>query len=215
LCPSCVWEYNRNHPKRHQFIQKLNLSRGLQEFGKRGEQAAMTEMKQLHERMVFEPINIENFTWLERKRALESLIFLTEKRNGDVKGRNFANGSTQREYVGRDEAASPTAVTESIIITSVIDAKEGRDIMRVDFPNAFVQTGDSKNKEERIIMKIQGTLVDMLLELNYEKYLPFVLNEGWNKVLYVVMLKALYGMVQSASWFYTKFKKDIEHTVLC
>jgi hypothetical protein len=31
-----------------------------------------------------------------------------------------------------------------------------------------------------------------------------------NKVLYVVMLKALYGMLQSALWFYTKFKKDIE-----
>jgi hypothetical protein len=91
--------------------------------------------------MVFEPINIENLTSLERKRAMESLIFLTEKRNGDVKGRTCANGSTQREYVGRDEAASPTAVTESIIITSVIDAKEGRDIMTVDIPNAFVQTG--------------------------------------------------------------------------
>jgi hypothetical protein len=59
-------------------------------------------------------------------------------------------------------------------------------------------------------MKIQGTLVGMLLELNYEKYSPFVLNEGRNKVLYVVMSKALHGMLQSALWFYTKFKKDIE-----
>jgi hypothetical protein len=116
-----------------------------------------------------------------------------------------------KEYVGRDEAASPTAAIDSIIITSVIDAKEGRDIMTVDIPNAFVQIGvDPKNKEERIIIKIRGTLVDMLLELNYEKYSPFVVNEGWNKVLYVVMLKALYGMLQSALWFYTKFKNDIE-----
>jgi hypothetical protein len=74
--------------KCHQFIQKFNLSRGLQEFGKRGGQAAMKEMKQLHERIVFEPINIENLTSLERKRAIESLIFLTEKRNGEVNKEN-------------------------------------------------------------------------------------------------------------------------------
>jgi hypothetical protein len=173
-------------------------------------------MKQLHERMVFEPINIENLSSLERKRVMESLIFLTEKRNGEVKGRTCANGSTQSEYAGRDEAVSPTAVTESIIITSVIDTKEGWDIMTVDIPNTFVQTGfDSKNKEERIIMKIRGTLVEMLLEVNYEKYSPFVLNEGRNKVLYFVMLKALYGMLQSALWFYTKFLKSLNRLVLC
>jgi hypothetical protein len=32
----------------------------------------------------------------------------------------------------RDEAASPTAVTESIILTALIDAKEHRDVMAAD-----------------------------------------------------------------------------------
>jgi hypothetical protein len=40
----------------------------------------------------------------------------------------------------QDEAASPTAMTESIIITGVIDAKQHRDVMTADIPNAFVQT---------------------------------------------------------------------------
>jgi hypothetical protein len=64
---------------------------------------------------------------------MESLIFLVEKRDGSVKGRTCANGSTQREYMDRDEAASPTAnMTESIVITGVIEAKQRRDVMTAD-----------------------------------------------------------------------------------
>ena len=42
-------------------------------------------MKQLHDQAVFELIQLEEMTQLERKRALESLIFLVEKRDGRVK----------------------------------------------------------------------------------------------------------------------------------
>jgi hypothetical protein len=35
-------------------------------------------MKQIHDRVVFEPISIKEMTKLEKKRAMESLIFLTE-----------------------------------------------------------------------------------------------------------------------------------------
>jgi hypothetical protein len=67
-----------------------------------------------------EPISVDELTNMERKRALESLIFLTEKRDGNKIGRTCANGSTQRGYVGRDEAASPTAITESILLTAIM-----------------------------------------------------------------------------------------------
>ena len=76
-------------------------------------------MKQLHERVVFKPIKVAELTEQEKRRAMESLIFLVEKEGWHgIKGRTCANGSTQREYMDRDEAASPTAMTESIIITS-------------------------------------------------------------------------------------------------
>jgi hypothetical protein len=38
-------------------------------------------------------------TELEKERAMESLIFLTEKHDGTVKARTCANGSTQHEYM--------------------------------------------------------------------------------------------------------------------
>ena len=86
---------------------------------------------------------------------MESLIFLTEKKDGRIKARTCANGSTQRDYIDRDEAASPTALTESHLITAVIDAKQRRDIMTADIPNAFVQTDiEKKDNGEKTIMKI-------------------------------------------------------------
>jgi hypothetical protein len=81
-------------------------------------------MKQIHDRVVFELISIKKMTILERKRAMESLIFLTERRDETIKAQVCANGSTQRAYIAREEASSPTAASEAIIITGVIDAKQ-------------------------------------------------------------------------------------------
>jgi hypothetical protein len=84
-------------------------------------------------------------------------------------------------------------MTESILLTGMIEAKENRDVMTADIPNAFVQTKIDQD-EEKIIMKIRGPLVDMLLEIDEQTYKDYVTVEGNEKVLYVVMLKALYGM---------------------
>jgi hypothetical protein len=150
-------------------------------------------------------------TPLERKRAMESLIFLNEKRDETVKARFCANGSTQRAYIPREEASSPTAASEAIIITGVIDAKQKRDVMTADIPNAFVQT-DIALDGDKIIMKIRGQLVDILLEICPGVYDKYVVHEGKQKqkVLYVRMLKALYGMLISSILYYKKFRKDIE-----
>jgi hypothetical protein len=202
---------NPQSDKEWQFVQSYSLMKGLKKFGGEGRQAAYKEMKQLHDRVVFKPIKVSELTEQEKRRAMESLIFLVQKRDGSVKGRTCANGSTQREYMDREEAASPTAMTESIIITGVVDAKQHRDVMTADIPNAFVQTDiDKKKVGERIIMKIRGPLVDMLLELSHETYAEYVVYEGKSKVLYVVMEKALYGMLQSSLLYYKKFRKDIE-----
>ena len=65
--------------------------------------------------------------------------------------------------MSREEASSPTALTESLLLTATIDAKEGRDVMTADIPNAFVQIDiDASPDGERVIMKITGKLVNML-----------------------------------------------------
>jgi hypothetical protein len=84
--------------------------------------------------------------------------------------------------------------------------------MIADVPNAFVQNGiEPKEKGKRVIMKIRGPLVDMLVNIDTRTYEPYVVEENNNKVIYVVVLKALYGMLQSALLYYKKFRrKDIE-----
>jgi hypothetical protein len=90
-----------------------------------------------------------------------------------------------------------------------MDAEEGRDVLTVDIPNAFVQT-DLDIKKEQVIRKIRGILLDMLVDVNPKCYCNYVVYERKNKVLYVQMLKALYGMIQSALLFYKKFRIDVE-----
>jgi hypothetical protein len=191
------------------FLQTYSLKAGLKKFGEAGKEATMKEMRQLHDRVVFKPIRISEMTSRERKRAMESLIFLVEKRDGRIKARTCANGSTQRDYIPREDAASPTASTEAVLLTGVIDAKQRRDVMTLDIPNAFVQTKIPEG-EEKIIMKIRGALVDILCEIAPEVYQEYVIQEGKDKVLYVHMLKALYGMLVASLLYYKKFRKDIE-----
>ena len=164
------------------FIQTYSLKAGIKKFGERGSEAATKEIKQLHDRKVFKPIMSSELTTQERKRAMDSLIFFTEKRDGRVKGRACANGSTQRDYIPREDAASPTASTDSVLITGVIEANQHRDIMTLDIPNAFVQTPIPQG-DERVIMKIRGVLVDILCQLAPEVYRPYVVEERNNKLL--------------------------------
>jgi hypothetical protein len=81
-----------------------------------------------------------------------------KKRDGKVKGHTCANGSTQRGYINKDDAVSPTVATESIAITATIKAKQGRDIITINVPNAFIQTDMEKIDGNRVIMKICGPL---------------------------------------------------------
>jgi hypothetical protein len=141
----------------------------MKQFGKSGWDIAYEEMKQLNDRQIFAPVNASKLSIQEKRKALESFIFLAEKKDDQIKGRICANGSTQREYVGRNQASSPTVSTESIFLTVTIEAEENRDIMTVDIPNAFVQT-ELNLQEEMIFMKIRGVLVDMLVEINPEMY---------------------------------------------
>ena len=139
-------------------------------------------------------------------------MFLTEKRDKSIKGRMVYNGKPTREWLDKDDAASPTAMLESILLTATIDAFEHRDVMTADVPNAFIQAHMPKVKdgEEQVYMKISGSLVDMLVELAPETYSDYVVFENGRKILYVVVLRAIYGMLQAALLWYKKFRKDLE-----
>ena len=75
------------------------MEAGIKKFGESGRNAALDEMKQIHDRVVFCPIRIDNMSETERNHAMESLMFLVQKKFGHIKARTCANGSTQRQYI--------------------------------------------------------------------------------------------------------------------
>jgi Reverse transcriptase (RNA-dependent DNA polymerase) len=139
-------------------------------------------------------------------------MFLTEKRDKSIKGRRVANGKPSSKWLNREDSTSPTASLESILLTAVVDAKEGRDVMSGDVPNAFIQTKmpPTVDGEARVMLKIKGVLVNMLVQLAPEIYGPYVVYENGGKVLYCEVLQALYGMLIAALLWYKHLRGDLE-----
>jgi hypothetical protein len=86
--------------------------------------------------------------------------------------------------------------------------------MKCDIPNAFIQAILPKKDlgEDRVVMKITGVLVGMLVNKNPELYLPAVVLENRKKFLCVEVLKAIYGMLKAALLWYKTFTKNLEDT---
>ena len=116
-----------------------------------------------------------------------------------------------REWLSKEDSASPTVSLESIFLTAVIDAKEERDILTADIPNAFIQTEmpPPEEGEDRVVMKITGPLAKLLVALDPETYSKYVTHERGQDVLYVLVLKALYGMLMAALLWYNQFREDL------
>jgi hypothetical protein len=194
------------------FGQQYIYQKGVKIFKERGKAAGSKELDQLHQRNCFTPIDISEMSFHEKRKAVEALMFLNEKRDGTVKGRLVYNGKPTREWLNREDSASPTAALESIQLTAVIDAAEGRDVMSNDVPNAFIQAHmpPVEDGEDRVIMKITGVLVQLLVEQAPEVYGPYVVYEDGKRVLYVQVLRALYGMLIASLLWYKKFRKELE-----
>jgi hypothetical protein len=67
-----------------QHATTYSLKSSVKRFGKRAEKAASKEMKQMIDRRCFDTILKDQLNEIERKRAMESLIFLSEKKDGSV-----------------------------------------------------------------------------------------------------------------------------------
>ena len=75
----------------------------MNNFGDKGLNYALAEVKQLHYRTCFRPINMNKLTSQEHKWAMESLIFITEKRDGIIKERACANGIIHQDCIKKEE----------------------------------------------------------------------------------------------------------------
>jgi hypothetical protein len=186
------------------------MKAGMKQFKQRGEDAVSKELSQLHFRDTFEPINPKDLTNEERKEVLESHLFLKEKRDATVKGRMVAGGNKQRGKIEKLDASSPTAALESVLLTAIIDAQEGRNVAVIDIPNAFVQT-HLEADADKAIMRLRGKLAELMVKVAPEIYTKHVIiNSKGETVLYVRLLNALYGIMKAALLYYQRFITDLK-----
>ena len=186
---------------------QFSLRRGIKEFGERAEQGAIKEMKQMHDMDAFIPRHFESLTKEERMRALSTLIFLKEKSSGDIKGRTCVNGAPQREYIRKEDAASPTAATDSLFITGAIDAHERRHVACCDLPGAFLHCVT----DEHVIVVLRGELAELMVQVDPSIYRQYVsTDKRGNPVLYMQLYKSVYGLMRSSLLFYRKLRGELE-----
>ena len=186
--------------------KQYGLKAGLKRFEERGSQAIMKELTQFHTLECFKPKDPTTLSRDDRRNALTSLMFLTEKRTGEVKARACANGSTQRDHIAKEEATAPTVTSESIFIQGTIYAHENRDVATCDIPGAFLQA----DNPDYVLMRLDGILAELMVKVAPKLYRKFVTTNAKGKsVLYVQLEKAVYGMMKSALLFYRKLVADL------
>jgi hypothetical protein len=94
----------------------------------------VTIFNKINVRVALIPITFEDLPEREneKERAMETLTFSVKISDNKVKTRTYTKGGIQRKYISKEEDSSPTALTESIFVTSVVVSKEGRDMMIVN-----------------------------------------------------------------------------------
>ena len=100
-----------------QNTQQYGVKKGIEIFGEEGVDAVLKELHQLNDLEVVSAIHPSKMTREEVKRALPYLMFLKRKRSGLVKGRGCADGRSQREFISKEEASSPTVSLYALILT--------------------------------------------------------------------------------------------------
>jgi hypothetical protein len=78
-------------------------------------------------------------------------------------GRGCADGQKQHINSTKQEASLPTVAIESLLLSCMIDAKEGGDVATMDM-------------DELVHIRLEGTMADLVVHLSPETYNKFVIH---------------------------------------
>ena len=173
----------------------MSAKRGIKLYGKKAIAAMFSKYKQLDDLIVLGRVDLKSITIAQKYKSLRTVKLIKIKRCGKIKDRTCADGSIQRDYVLRDKASSSTLSNEALIAILLINSFEQRDVAVFDVPDIYLHANIPD--EKFALLKIEGKFVDIMCNINQE-YTKDTQYKGNKKVLYVRILKALYGMIESA-----------------
>jgi hypothetical protein len=188
----------------------LSMKASIKKRGAEAEYNITKEMKQLNWRDLYKPKHWHGLTKKQKEQVLESHIIVKQKRDGKIKAQKMIGGNKQCNYITKEDVSSPTVSAEAVMLTCIIDAAEDKDIVVVDFPNAFAQTVVSEeDAEHRVIVCIRGPLFDILVSIAPDVYGPYVsTHKSGQKVLIVKCLNMVYGSMVAALLYYKKLPHE-------
>jgi len=168
--------------------KQMSVQEGIRMYGKVGKNSAMKEILNLTVKNdCFGEIAYESIPSNMKDKALPVLMSMIMKRNGSIKTRGCANGSSQKLYTEKNEVSSPTPDFYAFKYLCVVIAKEKRDVAIVDLQGFFLQT----NQDQELLLKLTGAFALLTVESNPKKWKKHLRLEKGKLVLYVICKKAM------------------------
>jgi hypothetical protein len=156
------------------------------------------EMKQLHDKDVFDPVPP---SVKPSKKVIKSFMFLKDKYLSDgsfdkLKSRLVAGGHMQdRSNILYEDITSPTANLSNLMVIATVAAKESRKIRTADISGAYL---NADMKSAGVFIELDEVLSDILVSID-PSYSKFIRKNG---KMVVELKKALYGCIESAKLWY-------------
>ena len=134
------------------------------------------------------------------------MMFLQEKRTGNIKGRASAYVQPQRKTSQKGGMSAPTVETELVLITTCIDAMENCDVAIADVHRAFL----TEHIYKEVHMLLDDEMADEMQRIFPKQYAKYVFKNKNSKIMiYVGLNKAVYGCLRVALLFYQKLQKEL------
>jgi hypothetical protein len=186
-------------------MTQMSAKAGIRKHGQVAIDAWFEEFSQLHDLGVFLGQYGDKLTRAEKGGALRVISVVKEKRCGQIKWRTVVDGRPQRQLYTKEETSSPSLSTDALMLSLLIDAIEHRDVVTANVAGAYLHA----KMEDFTLLKMEGESVEIMCNV-CEDYRKYVYHKNGKKVLYLKLLKALYGCVQSALLWYKLFSSTLQ-----
>ena len=103
-----------------------------------------------------------------------------------------------------------TVSLEDLFCTFIVDGHKGLDVTTFDIPGAYLIADIPKGK--RILMKLRWDFFNIVCQVNPE-YEQYVRYENGEKVVYLLVIRAVYGFIEAALLWYNILSITLEGVV--
>jgi hypothetical protein len=178
----------------------LSIKKALQLYDDHAVEATNSELEQLIQQQVWEPVYQHDIKQDKRSEIIPSHMFLKMKTNPvdgsdlRLKGRLVAGGNLQTQEHDVNNS-SPTVDMTTLFTCLGLASYARRSLASIDVKGAYLNASlDNKHQYMRLSKEVTKILVD-----KYRDYEPYICSDG---CIVVRLLKALYGLRESALlWF--------------